>query len=360
MDQLNSKHVAFFILATSVVSLKTYPTIYTINGMRESWIAMIIASLLIFLYLVFVIQICNKKNNYHLPNIYTSALGNPLGKFFMLLFIGTLFLTLVEGAAVEANSMHNHMLIDTPVWYFIIFFIVPTLYTVKKGLASIIIVVVIGIVLVMISGINLAILTVKYKTFSYLFPVFERGISLGFVLSILQILGLYGHIAIVFPYLSEVKKKNKLLKHAVIGLLIVIQMQIVSLTGLIQTFDIHVVNQMSYPNLLQTQLVTHFRFLEFGELFVMLQIIGGWYLKYVLAFYALLKLLKEMKLESKYLPYIITVLVGVAAFFAANDLFSLRHLLNYFSYISLINFVVIPFICFTIYAFKGQTAKSSS
>lgn len=360
MDQFSSKHFAIFILATTVVSLKTYPTVYTLNGLRDSWIAMIISSFLILLYLIYVISICQRKNSFSLNNVFISALGDSLGKVFLALFGLTLFITLVEAASLEADSMHVHMLSDTPVWFFIIFFIGPTLYTVKKDLAAIVIVSVIGITLVTISGINLAMLTARHKTFSYLFPVFENGITLGFWKSIIQILGLYGSIAITFPYLSKIKKRDKLLRHSVLGLLFVIQMQIVSLTGIIQTFDIKVLNQMYYPNLLQTQLVSQFRFLEAGELFVMLQIVGGWYLKYIITFFALLMVLKEMKIKFKYLEYYISGIVAICAYVATNSTFRLHQLLNYYTYIALVGFVIIPFIVFTIFAFKGQKATSNT
>ncbi|MCC5912072.1 MAG: endospore germination permease [Clostridiaceae bacterium] len=359
MDKFTSKHLAIFIVAVSVVSLKTYPTIYTLNGMRDSWIAMILASLIILLYLIYAVKTFEKKNCYSLHKVYCHAMGKGIGNFFLFLFLLTLFLTLVESAGVKANAMHTNMLIETPIWYFVLFFVVPTLYTVQQKLPAIVTVTLIGITLVTISGINLAILTAKNKELALLFPIFEDGITRGFILSTLQILGLYGAITIVFPYLTEIKDNAKLTKHAVISLLFVIQMQIVSLTGLIQTFDIDVVNTMIYPNLDQTQLVTYFRFLEAGELFVMLQIVGGWYLKYVITFYALLKILSGMGFTSKWIPYYLTGLVGVSAYLVANNLFVLRRFLNYYTYISLVNFFIIPFMIFTISRLKKSSVKST-
>ncbi|AOY75171.1 GerAB/ArcD/ProY family transporter [Clostridium formicaceticum] len=358
MDKFTSKHLGIFIVATTVVSLKTYPTVYTRNGMRESWIAMILASILILLYLIYIIKICKNHNNYNLYQIYCTALGKGLGKFFIVLFLFSLFITLIEAAAVEANAMHTNMLVETPVWYFLIFFIFPTLYTVKKGLVPIIIVTLIGIALVTISGINLAILTAKEKHIAYLLPIFEQGLTKGFLLCILQILGLYGSVTIVFPYLTEIKDNRKLLKYSALGLLFVIQMQLVSLTGLIQTFDIEIINEMVYPNLLQTQLVTYFRYLEAGELFVMLQVIGGWYLKYVITFYALLIILEDMGIRKKWVPYFITVVVGLCAYLTANNLFVLFRLLDYYTYFSLVSFVIIPVFIFTVFDAKKRRHKS--
>jgi len=137
-------------------------------------------------------------------------------------------------------------------------------------------------------------------------------------------------------------------------------MEIIATTGVIATFDIARINHMAYPKLLQTQLVSHFRFLEAGELFVMLQIVGGWYIKYVVTFYALIKMLKGLKINAPYFIYIISLLVAVSAYFAANDLFLLFRLLNYYTYIALINFVVIPLFAFTVFSFKKEKTASSN
>lgn len=359
MDQFNSRHFAFFIAATTVVSLKTYPTVYTVNGMRESWIAMIIASIFILFYLIYYIKTYKKNKGTGFYTIYTTALGNGPGNLLIGLFSLTLLLTLIESASVHSNAMHTNMLIDTPIWYFLLFFLLPTLYTVTRGLAPVVTVTLIGIALVTISGINLALLTAKNKHFLYLFPVFEEGLRRGFILSIIQILGLFGCITIVFPYLTEIKDTEKLLKHSIIGLVFVIQMQLVSLTGLIQTFDIDVVNTMIYPNLLQTQLVTYFRYLEAGELFVMLQMVGGWYLKYIITFYGLLIILKSMGFKGNWMPYFISAVVGVCAYLLSRNLFVLFKFLNYYTYIVFANFIVIPFFVYVLFNIKSGAKKGA-
>jgi len=60
MDKFSSRHFLAIILAVSIVSLKTYPTIYIQNGMRDSWIAMIIASVIILFFFMSLINICKK------------------------------------------------------------------------------------------------------------------------------------------------------------------------------------------------------------------------------------------------------------------------------------------------------------
>lgn len=353
MDKFSPRHLIFLILGTAVVSLKTYPTTFMRDGQRDSWIAIIIASAVIFIFFIYIINIWKKNNNYDLKKIYQTALGKFPGNIFICLFIATLLITLVECASVEADSMHQNIFIKSPHWYFLLFFIVPSIYTIRKDLVAIITVTVIVITLIMISGVNLAILTAPYKKFSLLFPVFQYGITSGFITCILKMIGLYGCISITLPYLSKINdEKNKIIKNVSVGLIILIQMQILSIAGLIMTFGPGRVNPMNYPKLIQTQLISVAQFLEFGELYVMFQTVCGWLLKYLITFYALLTVLRSLNLKRKpliILTYIISALVFIAAYFASNNLFILFKLLNYYEYICLVNFVIVPFIVFTIF-----------
>lgn len=358
MDRFSPRHFIFLILGTSIVSLKTYPTTYLKDGHRDSWIAIIIASIIIFIFFVYIIGIWKRSRKNNIVKIYHTALGKYLGNIFLYLFIGTLFITLIECSSVEADSMHRNMLLETPNWYFLLFFIVPCIYTIRKDLVAIITVTIIGITLIMIAGINLSILTARYKKFSFLLPIFENGITTGFIVCILKMVGLYGCISITLPYLSKiVDKENKMIKNTIIGLIILIQMQIISVSGMIMTFGPDRVNQMNYPKLLQTQLISYLQFLEFGELYVMLQIIGGWLLKYLITFYALLIILRQLNVSRKailYLTYILSGFVFISSYYVSKNFFVLFTFLNYYEYICLVNFVVIPLIVFTIYDYKNK------
>ncbi|PKM95489.1 MAG: spore gernimation protein [Firmicutes bacterium HGW-Firmicutes-1] len=353
MDKFTSKHLGFVIVGVAVVSLKSYPSLFTRNGGRDTWIAMGVGCILSLFYLLFMLHIFKKSNYLSLVDIYTAAVGKWIGRLFLFLFIGTIFLTLVESASVEANSMHTNMLLGTPSWMLLLFFIPPALYTVKKGIASIMTITLISMVLVSLSGINLSILTASYKHFNYILPILENGVTKGLILSMLQILGVYGCVSIIFPYITDIKDRKHMIKHQMIAMIFVIQMEFVAMAGVIMTFNIDLLNTMSYPKLLQTQLISQYQFLEFGELFVMLQMVGGWFIKYVLSFVALVKLIESIKLEIKYLSYWVSVLCFVCSSFISRNLFLLFEFLNYYSYICLINFIIIPFLIFMIYALRG-------
>ncbi|MCY6355746.1 GerAB/ArcD/ProY family transporter [Clostridium sp. ZS2-4] len=354
MNNLNARHFIFIILGTSIVALKTYPNIIVKYGGRDSWIAVSIASLLILLFTVYILWICKKTNTYNIFEIYSSTLGQRLGTICLFLFIFALFLTLIECASIESSAVHQNMLLDSPPWYILLFFIVIAIYSVGKGLRSIIVITILGIIFIMFAGINLGIMTIKYKESKYLFPILENGLDLNFGIATLKSLGGYAGITIFLPFLVNIneKEKSKLIRNSIIALIIVIQMEIVSMTGVITTFGANRAINIWYPKLIQTQLVSYFGFLESGEFFVMLQIVGGWFVKYILTFYGLINLLKKFDLINKYSIYIISILTFLFSFLISKNSFMLLKFLVYYNYISLVNFIIIPFMVYTIFLIK--------
>lgn len=364
MDRFNSGHLIFAILGVSIVSLKTYPKVFLENGLRDSWIAVIISSILIFFYYLFIISIWKKSEEKNFVRIYKYSLGDKLGNLFISLFVITLLMTLIECAAVEADSMHQNMLLGTPKWFFILFLIVPAMFVVNKHIVAISIVSIIGIILIMIAGINLGILTTGYKDIRMLTPILGDGITWDFILAIIESLGLYGFISISLPYLSKVQdERNKIIRDSVIALIILIQMEIVSTSGILMTFTPERAISMNYPKLLQTQMVSYFQFLDFGELYVMLQIVGGWILKYILTFYAILIILRDYNIGKKtegIIIYVISIIAYIGSFYASRNSFKMFELLNMFQYISLFNYVIIPFIVFSILGVKNFKTKENN
>jgi len=354
MDKLNTKHLMFIIWGTSIVSMKTYPNIFIINGGRDSWISVIIASILLFFYFSYLLFVCKKTKCYNMDEIYHKALGKTMGNIFLILFIITLVVTLIESSSVEANALHVNMLSDTPAWFFLLFIVIPAIYITKKGTRAIVIVTIIAISLIMLAGINLAILTAKYKKLSYLLPIMADGVTQSFILSIIKSLGCYGSIAICIPFLSKITNKSKLTKHCIIAILIVIQMEIFANIGVLSTFEVSRVININYPKLIQTQLVSYFDFLEVGEFFVMLQMVGGWFIKYVLALNAIIILIKKLSFFNKYWIYIITLFVFIISYFISAKVLLVYKFLNFYVYFSVVCFILIPVIIFSIFYFKNR------
>lgn len=359
MFKMNEKHFMFIIWGTTIVSLKTYPTVFIRNGLRDSWVAIIIASIVFISYTFYMIKVLQKAKNYSFFHLYKTAFGKHMGSllFFMLLF--AFFMILIECASIEANSMHENMLLESPPWYFLLFFVIPAIYTINKDLDTLLIVTIIGISFIMLAGINLGIQTAAYKTPSWIFPIFEKGVTSGFLLSIVQIIGLYSHVLIPIYYFQYIENKDSIFKPLAFALFIVVQMEIVSITGVIMTFSMNRITEMFYPKLLQTQLPSYFDFIEFGELLVMIQMVGGWYVKYTLTFYALLKIIKQDLNKIHPAPlYILSAFVLVISYFLSRNIFVLFNFLTFFSYFCFFHLFLIPLLAFVLFSFRQKSRHS--
>lgn len=359
-DKLTATHLLFIIWGTTIVSIKTNINIFIRDGQRDTWIAIILSSAMIMFYLIYTVNTCVRHNNFNFVEVYHKALGKKLGTILLGMFIITLFLTLIECTAVESNAMHTNIFIETPTWYLILFFVIPAIYTVKNGIVPLITVAIIGMILAMLAGVNLVVLTSKYKEYKLLLPVLAEGITPGFIKAVIKSLGFYGSLAIMFPYFGYIQKTKEIRKYSAIGLLFVMQMHIVATTGAITSFGSERVVNLAYPKLIQTQQINYFGFLESGEFFVMFQIIGGWFVKYILAFQAIIKILEDMKIENKSIVFIISAMVLVISYLFSTSFFKLSDLLNYYSYICLINYILLPMIVFTIFSLKNKKERKDS
>jgi spore germination protein (amino acid permease) len=352
MDRFSSKHFVFLMMGSGIISIKMYPIVFIKNCGRDSWVAVIIASALAAFYFYFAVSTM-KKGCPTLGQIYRKSFGKYFGAILIILFAINIFITLIESASFQADSMHQNMMVETPNWYFLLFFVIPALYIVRKDLVAVIIIIVIGVSLITIAGIHLGLLTIQQKSFSGLFPIFSQGLNGYFFTSILKCLGLYGFMSLTFPYIPYITyKRESLLKATKIGLIIIIQMQIIAITGIFMTFSSQDAVSYYYPKLIQTHLVSYFAMLEFGELYVMLQTLGGFLMKYLIAFHALLQIMKGFNLKSRVLyisSFVITGLVFIISIYLTNTSLRLFKALDYLPWINLFNFVLIPTIAFIIY-----------
>ncbi|BCG61095.1 GerAB/ArcD/ProY family transporter [Paenibacillus sp. URB8-2] len=360
MGSLNSKHLFFIITSLAVVTLKTFPTAFIKLGGRDTWIAMILASLIILLYVWLILMIHKKTGHYNLLDIYSKALGKWVGAFFACLFLLTILLTIFESAGAEAIVIHTGFQLLTPAWVYVAVTALSGVYIVKKGIASVTITTIIVIFFISISGIILGFLTHKYKETKHIFPILEHGMTAGFFLSTIKILGALSCVIIFIPYLDSVRDKTKLIKHSTIALLFIIQMLIFSMLGVIMTFGPERAEDLLFPKLTQTQIVSAFGFLEAGELFVMLQVVAGWFIRYVVCFFAIMELIRLSGVTIKFKEYYICSLTVVFSYFFSKNLFSMFKMLDYLLYIQLINFFVIPLLVYVLYYIRETRRAPSS
>ncbi|WP_040210252.1 GerAB/ArcD/ProY family transporter [Clostridium polynesiense] len=208
MDTLSSKHMIFLISGAAIVSLNSYSSIFIRTGGRDSWLAMITASVIILLIVWYFMSAMKRSNCYDIKEIHYKAYGKTLGSIILFLYALMLLITAVECSAVEANSIHTNLFIETPMWYLILFFIVPAVYPIKKGYTSIFLTTIITVILIYLAFATTEVLAEKYKDYNHLLPLMQVGLHKNFLKSILQILGVYGSLFIVLPYISGVLEKK--------------------------------------------------------------------------------------------------------------------------------------------------------
>lgn len=361
MDKLSFKHFFFIMCASGIVSLKTYPGIFMRDIGRDSWVAVIVAALIIIICFDYIMRIWINRNCTSLKVVFELGIGKFLGKVFLIIFAFTLFLTMVECASVETSIIHVNLFIESPQWYILFFILLPGLYTVKRGKNSVMVVIVFCMMISIINGINLFFLTLPFKKYNRLLPIFVKGINYNFFIAIAKSLGLFSTTIICLSYLSQVKNTKKLRRCVLISLIFITQMIIVSTNGILTTFTVERANLIIYPKLIQTQLISYFGFIASGEFYVIFQVLAGWFAKYVVTFFALINILKELGVEERLnmniVLYCITGLVYGLSFMASYNLIGLFQLLNIYSYLCLINFLLIPIIVFTKFSIRTRCNK---
>ncbi|HBC97823.1 MAG TPA: hypothetical protein DC034_13645 [Clostridium sp.] len=358
MGKFNFKHIFFIVSALSISSLKTYPQIFMNMSGRDSWVAIIITCVIMLVYFDYLINICLKNNCYSLHEIFTTSFGNLFGSVLLILFSIAIFLSLLESASVEANVVHTNFFIESPVWYILLFIVIPGFYTVKRGRYSVMAVIMVCIAISVFNGINLALLTSRFKNYCRMFPIFEHGINANFFLSILKSIGMYSSIVIALPYLSQLEVKKGLRIYSFMGNLFVAQMIIVAIIGILATFNVERANTIVYPKLVQTQLISYFGFIASGEFYVIFQVISGWFSKYITSFFALVLILREFKIDktinSNIFLIVFTAAIYIISYFISRNLFSLFKFLNVYVYLCVILLFLLPLVTFTVFNIKSE------
>lgn len=361
MNTLSSKHLFVVILGVALVSLETYPSVYINLGGRDSWIALIAASFIIFLFVLYVINGIKNTNCYDIREIHRKAYGKIIGNIMLLLYSIMLLITTVECASVEASALHTNVFIETPIWYLLLFFILPAIYPLIKGEVAIILTTIITVIIVYIIEVIILILGIKYNHFNYLKPIFYQGISPALIKCFLQIMGLYGSFFIIMPYLSVIREKKKANRFIPLALIVVILMATLSIISILTTFGPERSSNIFYTKAIQTQLFYYGGYLEFSEMFIILQIVANWFVKYILTFYAFILIYKDFFTRRKFMIYILSLFIFIASFLASKNNVIFFRILNYYANLSLIGFIILPFLTFTLLRIRGKkTSKNNS
>ncbi len=360
MNKISSKHFILFIIGVSIISIKTYMSVFIDIGGRDTWLASLIAGLIFIAFLLCITNIYKATNASDINEIFLKALPKPLGLLFLFIFILALFINAVESAAVEANVLHTTLFIDTPVWYALIFFIAPSLFIFTKKIRTLLIFIVISVFLFILNGVAFFILSQMYKDINYLLPVLGTGLTSKFFITILLVLGSLSSFMIAIPFIKFIDKNEHISKHSFYSGLIVIAFVVISFVGAITAFGPFRAANIFYPEFVLSQRIEIAGFLEFGELFFIIQTVIGFFVKYLLSSYSILLILDKFCKNKPLFIGIYTFLTYVLSNFLGVNNFYLYKTLKYIQVINLIAFIILPLIVFAIYYLKFKNRKISS
>ena len=353
MNKLSAKHFIFFIIGVSFISLKTYPSILINLGGRDTWLCALVASLIFICYVSYIIHVCKVTNTYNINHIFTSSLSKILGNILLFIFAIGLFLASLEAAAVEANAIHSTLFLETPVWYVLIFFLMPSVFLLAKNMRTLLIFVLISVSSLLINDILFLFLTQSYKNMNYVLPVLSSGINMDFVITTLLILGSMCSFVIVLPFLKNLKKPKYIRKHSITAAIIVSIIVTVSILEVITFFGPLRGANIFYPEFIMGQRIELGGFLEFGELFFLYQTVVGHFIKYILCASAIMLIYEKYFHNNKKLFILLyTAFIFVLGTFLSRSNFVLYDLLKYYQIINIILFLILPLIVFTTHYIK--------
>ncbi len=348
MNKISSKHFMLFILGVSIISLKTYLSVFISIGGRDTWLSSLLAGGIFICFLLYIIKICKVTNTFNINEIFFNALPKVFAFILLGIFILALFVNAIEAAAVDANVIHTTLFIDTPVWYALIFFIAPSLFIFSKKLRTILIFVLVSVFTLIINGILFFILTQSYKDINNLLPVLGNGIKSNFFITGILILGGFSTFMIAIPFLKFIDKHEHLSKHSFYSSVITVAFVVVSFVGVITAFGPLRAANIFYPEFVLSQRIEVAGFLEFGELFFIIQTVVGFFIKYVLCTYSILIILEKYLKNKAIFIGIYTFITFVISNFLSMSNYYLYDILKYIQIINLIAFLIIPFIVYSI------------
>lgn len=359
MDKISSKHFILFILGVSIISIKTYMSVFINIGGRDTWLSSILASVIFICFLLYIINIYKVTNNFSINDVFFKALPKSLAFICLVIFALALFMNSIESAAVEANVLHTTLFIDTPVWYSLIFFIAPSLFIFNKEIRTVLIFILISVSILVLNGVIFFLISQGYKDINYLLPVLGAGLSTKFFTATLLILGGLSSFMIAVPFLKYIDKSEHITKHSFYAGIITIAFVVISFVGVITAFGPLRAANIFYPEFVLSQRIEIAGFLEFGELFFIIQTVIGFFVKYVLSTYSILLLLdKHLKNKALFIG-VYTFIAYVLANFLGQNNFHLYTALKYIQIVNLICFLLIPLVVFTIYYFKFKIKNKS-
>jgi hypothetical protein len=165
-------------------------------------------------------------------------------------------------------------------------------------------------------------------------------------LCLLEIIGSFSSIAITLPYLRYLDKKESLLKHSSLAIIISCILITFSFVSAITFFSPDRAGKIFYPEYIESQRAQIVGFFEFGELFYIFRSVCLWFVKYILSSYGILLLYKDKIKEKNLFVICYSIAIFTASFILTKNQYFLFYCLRLLQFANLVLFVAIPLIIF--------------
>ncbi|NFI94000.1 spore gernimation protein [Clostridium botulinum] len=351
-NYLSTKHFIILILATTLISLRTYSSFFIKYGKQDTWVYLLISLLILILFFYFIINTLNKLDSPDLAKSMKKYLPKPIAHIFLFLFSIGLLLNAIESTSIESNFIYTNLFLESPIVYYLLLFLVPSIYLLTRKFSSILVFVIVAFSLLLLNDGILAILIEPYKNYRYIFPILHNDLNIDSIKCMLFLLGSLSSICIVLPYLKLLNTKKDLKKNTLISLLLVSIITIFSTIGIIATLGAERSANIFYPGFIQSDIIHILEFIEFGEFFYIFRIVIGFFIKYILSGYAIF-LIYHDKIKSKKVFFsIFLVVVFILSYLVSNNNYILFHFLKYFELASIVLLLLIPLISSFIISIK--------
>lgn len=359
VKQLSEKHLFFIMVPLGIVAIKTYSSLFVRIIGHDTYIVVALAVLIFTAISTYSIWILKRNKNYNIFQVYTVALGKRSGSLFYFFLLCTIFVNLIECAGVISNLLHINVILETPIWYILIFIVFTGTFAANQKTSTTIAVVTINVILISFAGIQLSMLVSPYKRFERLLPILADGFTMRHFQGLILCLGGVGSIVIAYFYLQDIVKTKNIIRYAFLSLVFVSQLLIVSISGHTAVFITERFQNIWYPAIIEAQLISQFKFAEAGELYIMLQSVNGWSIKFIICYHCFLRLI-GMDYAKPFNPkiYGLSVLLLLITYGVANKVAVLFQFLHVYLYLSFVNFVILPPIIYTIFHLRNGKNRS--
>ncbi|GMQ62723.1 GerAB/ArcD/ProY family transporter [Vallitalea maricola] len=327
--------VGIIFMTIAPTAILYLPTITYKEARQDGWISVLITTLFGLLVAYAIIDLGTMYKSKTIIEYSTDIIGKVPSK--ILGFLYCCYFIYINAFIIRefAELLAGAFMIETPILFFIISIILPSIYGVYKGLEVIVRVNQIIFPIFMISILAIILYSLKDMDFTNIFPILDNGIQpviIGGYRNLLWFTEVFV-LAIFMPYINRPEKVRKL---SFISILIIGLLGALINLSIVATFGANT-KHLTYPYLSLARYVS-VGFVERLDSIIMFMWIAGVYIKIVIYHYcatlAIGQWLKFKKFELLSIP--IGLLLVILSYILWDSLVKLKYEVKYI--------VIVPFI----------------